>query len=145
MPFNPVIIVAKGKKPGWYKATEQYLQRDIRKALWQLLTTLIPYLLLLVLMARTVRQGYPYAITLGLGVITAALLTRIFILFHDCTHGALLPSPRWNRKLGYLCVIWQISVSLKISNKKTSPFDHKLRPNIIGMQPSFKIYWQRLI
>jgi omega-6 fatty acid desaturase (delta-12 desaturase) len=38
-------------------------------------------------------------------VVAAALLIRIFILFHDCTHGSLLPSPRWNRNLGYLCGI----------------------------------------
>jgi omega-6 fatty acid desaturase (delta-12 desaturase) len=105
MPFNPVIIVAKGEKPGWYKATADYLQRDIRKALWQLLTTLAAYLLLLALMALTIREGYPYGITLGLGVVAAALLTRIFIFFHDCTHGSFLHSPRWNRNVGYVCGI----------------------------------------
>ncbi|WP_020676204.1 fatty acid desaturase [Geopsychrobacter electrodiphilus] len=105
MPFNPVIILAKGDKPEWYKATAPYLQRDIRLALRQLFTTLIPYLLLLALMVLSIRQGYSYAITFGLGVVAAGLLIRIFILFHDCTHGSLLPSPRWNRNLGYLCGI----------------------------------------
>jgi omega-6 fatty acid desaturase (delta-12 desaturase) len=105
MPFNPVIIVKKGEKPEWYKATTQYLQRDIRIALWQLLSTIIPYLLLLARMVHSVRKGYPYGITLGIGLIAAALLIRIFILFHDCTHGSLLPSPRWNRNVGYLCGI----------------------------------------
>lgn len=103
MPFNPVIIVAKGEKPEWYKATAHYLQRDTRKAIWQLLTTLIAYLLLLAVMVLTVLQNYSYGITLALGVVAAALLTRIFILFHDCTHGSLLPTPRWNRNIGYLC------------------------------------------
>lgn len=105
MPFNPVIIIAKGEKPDWYKSTAHYLQRDLRKALWQLLTTLIAYLLLLGLMVHTVLQGYHYGITLALGMVAAALLTRIFIFFHDCTHGSLLPSPRWNRNVGYLCGI----------------------------------------
>lgn len=105
MPFNPVIIVARGEKPEWYKATAHFLERDIRKALWQLLTTLTAYLLLLALMVLTIRAGYSYGITLGLGVVAAALLIRIFILFHDCTHGSLLPSPRWNRNVGYLCGI----------------------------------------
>jgi omega-6 fatty acid desaturase (delta-12 desaturase) len=105
MPFNPVLIVARGEKPEWYKPTAQYLQRSNRTALWQLLTTLIPYLLLLALMVQTVRQGYSYALTLALAGVAAALLIRIFILFHDCTHNALLPSPRWNRNVGYLCGI----------------------------------------
>lgn len=105
MPFNPVIIVAKGEKPEWYQATADYLRRDLRKALWQLLTTVTAYLLLLALMVLTIRAGYSYGFTLGLGVVAAALLIRIFILFHDCTHGSLLPSPRWNRNVGYLCGI----------------------------------------
>jgi omega-6 fatty acid desaturase (delta-12 desaturase) len=105
MSFNPVVVVAKAEKPEWYQGTAQYAQRDTRTALRQLITTLLPYLLLLALMARTVREGYPYGITLALGAAAAALLIRLFILFHDCTHGSFLPSPRWNRNVGYLCGI----------------------------------------
>lgn len=105
MPFNPVVIVARGKKPEWYQGTARYLERDIRKALWQLLSTLLLYLLLLGAMIVTVRRGVPYAVTLAFGVVAAALLTRLFILFHDCTHSSLLRSPRWNRNVGYLCGI----------------------------------------
>jgi len=54
-------------------------------------------------MVYTVRQDYPYVVTLALAVCAAALFVRIFIFFHDCTHGAFLPSPRWNRNVGYLC------------------------------------------
>jgi acyl-lipid omega-6 desaturase (Delta-12 desaturase) len=105
MSFNPVLVVARVEKPDWYKATEQYTQRDTPTAIRQLVTTLLPYLLLLGLMVLTVRHGYPFWITLALGVVAAGLLIRLFILFHDCTHGALLPSPRWNRNVGYLCGI----------------------------------------
>lgn len=105
MSFNPVLVVAKVEKPEWYKSTAQYALRNTRTALWQLATTLLPYLLLLALMVRTVRHGYPYGVTLALGVVAAGLLIRLFILFHDCTHGSLLPSPRWNRNVGYLCGI----------------------------------------
>ena len=58
-----------------------------------------------VITVRTVRHGDPYGVTLALGVVAAGLLIRLFILFHDCTHGSLLPSPRWNRNVGYLCGI----------------------------------------
>ncbi|MBC7962507.1 MAG: fatty acid desaturase [Steroidobacteraceae bacterium] len=105
MSFNPVLIVAKGEKPGWYKNTARYARPETSTAIRQLLTTLIPYLLLLALMAFTVRQGHSYGITLALGVAAAALFCRIFIFFHDCTHGSFLPSPRWNRNVGYLCGI----------------------------------------
>ena len=82
MSFNPVLIVAKVEKPEWYKGTVRYAQGDARTAVRQLLATLIPYLLLLALMVQTVRHGYPYAITLALGVAATCLFTRLFIFFH---------------------------------------------------------------
>jgi omega-6 fatty acid desaturase (delta-12 desaturase) len=103
MSFNPVLIVAKTSKPEWYKATEPFARGHAPTAVRQLLATLVPYLLLMGLMVQSVRHGYHYGITLALGVLAAALFTRIFIFFHDCTHGSFLPSPRWNRTLGYLC------------------------------------------
>ncbi|HXE97916.1 MAG TPA: fatty acid desaturase, partial [Dongiaceae bacterium] len=105
MSFNPVLIIAKVEKPEWYKATAKYAQADSRTAFRQLLSTLIPYLFLQALMVQTVRNGYSYSITLAIGVVATALFVRIFIFFHDCTHGSFLPSPRWNRNVGYLCGI----------------------------------------
>lgn len=105
MSFNPVLVVAKVEKPEWYKHTARFAQAQPRIAVRQLLTALISYLSLLGLMVHTVRQAYPYAMTLVLGVVAAALFSRIFIFFHDCTHGSFLPSPRWNRNVGYLCGI----------------------------------------
>lgn len=103
MSFNPVVVIAKGEKPAWYLATAPYARADWRSALWQLTNTLIPYFLLFALMVHTVRHGYSYLVTLTLATIAAALFVRIFIFFHDCTHGSFLPSPRWNRMVGYLC------------------------------------------
>ncbi len=105
MTFNPVLIVAKVEKPEWYKATAQFALQDDSTSILQLLATLVPYFFLMALMAWTVRNGYPYAITLAIGVAAAALFSRIFIFFHDCTHGSFFHSPRWNRNVGYLCGI----------------------------------------
>jgi omega-6 fatty acid desaturase (delta-12 desaturase) len=105
MSFNPVFIATNVEKPDWYETTARYAQRDIRKAILQLIDTFSPYFLLLILMAYTVRHGYSYWITLALAVAAAAILTRIFIFFHDCTHGSFFASPRWNRNLGYVCGI----------------------------------------
>lgn len=105
MSFNPIFVIAKVEKPEWYKATSQFARPNSRKAFWQLATTLIPYLLLLGLMTLSVLHGHPYWVTLLLGILAAGLFSRIFIFFHDCTHGSFLTSPRWNRNVGYLCGI----------------------------------------
>ncbi|NTV50259.1 MAG: fatty acid desaturase [Geobacteraceae bacterium] len=105
MSFNPVFIAAKVEKPEWYKNTAQFAKPDTRISIRQLLTTLISYLVVMGLMVLTVRHGYPYGVTLTLGVVATVLFTRIFIFFHDCTHGSFFPSPRWNRNIGYLCGI----------------------------------------
>lgn len=101
MSFNPVLVAVKVDKPGWYKTTAQFAQADTRTAVRQLTTTLVPYFGLLAMMVRTVRHGDPYGVTLTLGAVAAALYARLFIFFHDCTHGSFLPSPRWNRNVGY--------------------------------------------
>jgi len=103
MPFNPVIILARGEKPAWYQDTAPFAHADLRVALWQLASTVSLYFAIFALMVHTVNHGYTYAVTLALAVVATALFVRIFIFFHDCTHGSFLPSPRWNRNVGWLC------------------------------------------
>lgn len=103
MSFNPVAIIAKNEKPTWYKDTIPYARSNLRTATWQLTSTLIAYAVIFALMVYAVNYGYSYPITLALGILAAALHVRIFIFFHDCTHGSFLPSPRWNRNVGCFC------------------------------------------
>lgn len=105
MVFNPVLVASHAPKPEWYKDTAKYAKSNTRIAVRQLLGTLIPYSLLLALMIQLVRHGYPYWIVLLLAAVAAALFVRIFIFFHDCTHGSFLPSPRWNARVGFFCGI----------------------------------------
>ena len=93
------------EKPAWFQETARYAKPDNHAALLQLSTTIVPYLLLLGTMSYIVLHGHSYLITLGLSVPAAALLVRIFIFFHDCTHGSFVSSPTWNRNIGYLCGI----------------------------------------
>lgn len=105
MAFNPVLVVAKNARPDWYPLTAPYARSRRRHSCWQLADSVLPYLLLLGLMFFNVINGYPYAVTLVLSIIAAAFYVRIFIIFHDCVHGAFVDSPRWNRNIGYLCGI----------------------------------------
>ena len=89
-------------KPAWYQAIGKYAYSDLRKSLWQLVDTFVPYGLLWALMLYTIRQGYPYWVTLALAVVAGGILVRVFILFHDCCHGSFFTSRRANAILGYV-------------------------------------------
>ena len=78
-----LVDAASGKmkmpKPTWYQAIGKYAYPNLRKSLWQLLDTFVPYCILWALMLCTVRQGYPYWVTLALAVVAGGILVRVFI------------------------------------------------------------------
>jgi omega-6 fatty acid desaturase (delta-12 desaturase) len=88
--------------PAWHASLAAYREPSIGKSGWQLLNTLLPYGILWFLMIRSIQSGYPYALTLALAVVAAALLVRLFILFHDCVHGSLFRAKGANTFFGYL-------------------------------------------
>jgi len=98
-------VKTKAARPDWYKSVAKYQQPDLRKAVWQLVDTLVPYAALWALMVRTVQLGVSYWITLALAVVAAGFMARIFIIFHDCGHGSFFASRRANTILGYVCGI----------------------------------------
>ena len=75
-----------------------YKRASWRRASLQLLDTALPFGLLWALMAATVERSYP--VTLLLAVPTAFFFIRLFIIQHDCGHGAFFPSRRANNLLG---------------------------------------------
>jgi omega-6 fatty acid desaturase (delta-12 desaturase) len=89
-------------RPNWLKTTKLYEQIDLRKSIWQLVNTIVPYLVLWYLMIRTIQLGYSYWLTLALAVLAAGFLVRIFIFFHDCGHGTFFASPQARTILGYI-------------------------------------------
>jgi omega-6 fatty acid desaturase (delta-12 desaturase) len=92
----------KATRPRWCKTVAKYARADLRKATWQIIDTFVPYFVLLAIMIYTVKRGYPYWITLALCIPTAAMLTRIFIIFHDCCHKSFFTSRRANTIFGYI-------------------------------------------
>ena len=100
---NSKEIKKNGKKyPDWYSLLKLYRKSDNRKAVLQLVNTLVPYFCLWVLMILSIRFKFPYYCTLLLAVPSSAFLVRIFILFHDCVHGSFVTSRKWNKILGYI-------------------------------------------
>jgi len=103
MPDSFVSEKIKKTKPDWYHSIRRYERSHLWKAIWQLVNTFIPYLIVCVLMYLSYREGYSYWIILGLGIVAAGLLVRIFIFFHDCAHQSFFPSRKANTVLGYIC------------------------------------------
>jgi len=84
----------------WIGIVSQYNQPDLKKSIWQIVNSLGPYIILWVLMYLSL--DISYWITLGLSVLAAGFLVRMFIIFHDCGHGSFFKSSRANKITGTL-------------------------------------------
>ncbi len=65
---------------------------------WQLVNSVVPYLLLWVAMVYALEVSY--WLMLPLAILSAGFLARIFIIFHDCGHGSFFESKRANHIVG---------------------------------------------
>ncbi|MEW5764617.1 MAG: fatty acid desaturase [Acidobacteriota bacterium] len=101
-PEHPTSAPARASRPEWLAAMRAFERPSLRRALWQMLDTFLPYGALWALMVLLVRQGAPYGLVLLLSVLAAGFQVRIFILFHDCCHGSFFRSRRANSVLGTL-------------------------------------------
>ena len=82
----------------WIEIISKYNQPDLGKSIWQIANSLIPYAGLWVVMYFSL--SISYWITLGLSVLAAGFLVRIFIIFHDCGHGSFFKSAKANKIVG---------------------------------------------
>ena len=88
--------------PDWHQQLKNSQVSNWMEAAWQLLNTIVPYFCIWYLMVRSIQLGYSYIWTLILAIPAAALLVRVFILFHDCVHNSFFRSKRANTFFGYL-------------------------------------------
>ena len=84
----------------WKKIVAEFQAPSTARALWQLINTLGPYLLLWYLMYLSLAVSW--WLTLPLAILAGAFLVRVFIIFHDCGHGSYFKSTRANDALGFL-------------------------------------------
>ena len=100
MRSDPSVGTAKPEKRTWQQMVSKYQNPSLQRSLWQVANTLIPYFVLLTLMY--VSLSYSYWLTLALALPAGGLLTRAFIIFHDCGHGSFFPSQRANQIVGFI-------------------------------------------
>jgi acyl-lipid omega-6 desaturase (Delta-12 desaturase) len=90
--------LTSSQPPFWRDALAPFAKPHLGRSVLDLATSVVPYLILLVLMYRAVDSSF--LLVLALTVPAAGFLLRTFIVFHDCAHGSFLPSRRANVWLG---------------------------------------------
>src|SRR4051812_46439466 len=82
----------------WRDIVARYQRSSTKRALWQLISTLIPYFLLWYLIFHA--AAISLWLTIPLAILAGAFLVRLFIIFHDCGHGSYFSSRRANDIVG---------------------------------------------
>ena len=102
--MNENLVWSKAKTeatpPVWRAMVAKYQQPSVGRSVWQLVDTLVPYAALWYVMYLSL--GVSYWLTLGLAVLVAGFLVRIFIISHDCGHGSFFKSQKANDLVGVI-------------------------------------------
>ena len=110
----------------WQAVVARYAHAETWRSIWQVINSLVPFIVMWYLMYRSVEIGY--WLTLILAVPTAGFMVRLFIIFHDCCHGSFLRSMKANAQGSF-------KIYLKYQSKK---------PSIIGLKriskPGLRVY-----
>jgi omega-6 fatty acid desaturase (delta-12 desaturase) len=84
--------------PEWRAALAPYARPHLGRSLLDLATSALPYLALSYVMYLLLSVSWVLALIVA--VPAAGFLLRTYIVFHDCTHGSLLPSKQANAWVG---------------------------------------------
>ncbi len=88
-------------RPLWRDTLAPFAVPSLSRGLLAIATSVVPYLGLCVAMYLTLNRSI--LLTSGLAILAAGFLVRVFIVFHDCTHGSLMASRRANAAVGSVC------------------------------------------
>jgi omega-6 fatty acid desaturase (delta-12 desaturase) len=78
----------------------EFQEPSTPRALWQLVNTLGPYVVVWALMFWA--HSVSWWLTAPLAILAAGLLVRVFIIFHDCGHGSFFQSRLANDVVGFI-------------------------------------------
>jgi len=95
-----------GSMRSWKGVLDRYTEPRLGRSMVDLATSAVPYLALLAAIVFAERVSWFLALVLV--VPAAGFLLRVFIVFHDCTHGSFMRSRRANDVLGGLLglLVW---------------------------------------
>jgi acyl-lipid omega-6 desaturase (Delta-12 desaturase) len=90
----------KTATPKWKEIVARYQEPALRRSIWQIVNTLVPYAALWYLMYLS--RGVSLWLSAGLALLAAGFLVRVFIIFHDCGHGSFFKSRKANDIVGFI-------------------------------------------
>lgn len=93
-----VILNGNTIQKTWRKAVKNYQNPNIRKSIWQLTNTVIPYIILWILMILAI--DYSYWLVLPMAILAGGLVVRLFIFLHDCGHFSFFKTAQTNHLVG---------------------------------------------
>ncbi|WP_219838002.1 fatty acid desaturase [Paenibacillus sp. R14(2021)] len=82
----------------WKKDMDRQGKSDVRKSVWQLVNSIIPFILLWG--AAYLSLTISFWMTLAFAVPAAGFMIRIFIIFHDCCHQSFFAGKKTNAIIG---------------------------------------------
>lgn len=91
-------MTSRPSQSPWRETLAPFATPCPNRALLAVATSAVPYLGLTVAIYATL--GVSLALTVALTILAAGFLVRVFVVFHDCAHGSLLPSRRANTVVG---------------------------------------------
>jgi omega-6 fatty acid desaturase (delta-12 desaturase) len=91
---------ALGGTKTWLKIISQYKTPSIPHSVWQLVNTFVPYVVVWIVMIWLLQ--FSWWLAFPLSIVGAGLMMRLFIIFHDCGHGAFFQSKAANDTIGII-------------------------------------------
>ena len=98
-PEAPTQRVSDAQQWKWRKTVAEFQRPSLIRSMWQIVNSLGVYLLLWYLIYLSL--GISYWLTIPLAIVAGGFLVRVFIIFHDCTHGSFFKSRKANDILGF--------------------------------------------
>jgi omega-6 fatty acid desaturase (delta-12 desaturase) len=83
---------------GWKQVVAKYQKPSVKRSIWQIVNSLVPYALLWCLMYFL--KGISIWLALPCAILAGGFLVRLFIIFHDCGHGSFFKSRKANDIVG---------------------------------------------
>lgn len=96
-------MIEPSEKKNWRKTISPYENPTVKRSIWQIVNTVIPFFLLWYVAYWSLSVSF--WLTLPIATVAAGFLVRIFIIFHDCCHGSFFTNRKANEIVGTIAGI----------------------------------------